>query len=255
MIGTLAIIQARMSSSRLPGKVLKDICGEPMLKRVIERVGMAKQVEDIVVATTTDPSDDILAKWCLENRVDSFRGSMQDVLDRFYVAAQEYKPNYVARITADCPVIDPELIDETIHVCVEKGVDFAATRLPPPFRRTYPIGLDVEVSTYSALERNWREANTKFEREHVYPYLYEVEGRFKIHILNTPKDYGSLRWTVDTAEDLVLIQKIYAHFLPRTDFKWMEILELLEKQPELTQINVATPHKSYLDVDERGGGE
>jgi len=249
----LAIIQARMSSSRLPGKVLLDICGKPMLERVLERVNFARLVDHTLVATSTDPSDDSLAMWCKDYGVDCFRGSMQDVLDRFYQAALLHKPRFVARITSDCPVIDPGLIDDTIRTCRENDVDFAATRLPPPFHRTYPIGLDVEVSTFAALERAWREASNPAEREHVFPYLYDQPGRFNLKILNHEPDYGSLRWTVDTAKDLELIIRIYEHFLPREEFRWLEVLELVESKPELALINAETAHKSYLDVDERGG--
>ncbi len=199
---TLAIIQARMSSSRLPGKVLLDICGKPMLERVLDRVNLARRIDHILVATTTDISDDPLTYWCKGLGVDCFRGSMQDVLDRFYQAAISNQPQFIVRVTADCPVIDPGLMDETVQTCRENGVDFAATRLPPPFHRTYPIGLDVEVSTFSALERAWREASNPAEREHVFPYLYDQPGRFNLKILNYEPDYGSLRWTVDTAEGL-----------------------------------------------------
>jgi spore coat polysaccharide biosynthesis protein SpsF len=253
MTGTLAIIQARMSSSRLPGKVLLDICGKSMLERVLDRVSLAKQIDHILVATTIDLSDDSLLEWCERQGVDCFRGSMLDVLDRFYQAALLHKPQLISRITADCPVIDPGLIDETVQACRENGADFAATRLPPPFHRTYPIGLDVEVSTFSALERAWREAVNPAEREHVFPYLYDQPGRFNLKILNHDPDFGSHRWTVDTAEDLELVRKIYKHFLPRMDFTWEEILALVQASPELTRINAQTPHKSYLDVDERGG--
>ncbi len=255
MTGTLAIIQARMSSSRLTGKVLMDIGGQPMLMRVIERVNQAKLINRILVATTSDPTDDTLNQWCENNRVDCFRGSMQDVLDRFYQAARTKDAERVVRITADCPVIDPYLIDATIRVFIEQNVDFAATRLPPPFHRTYPIGLDVEVSTFAALERAWLEAKTQPEREHVFPYLYDQPGRFKIHILNHEPDYGSSRWTVDTEEDLELIREIYQRFLPRVDFGWMEILNLMKREPELMEVNASVKHKSYLDVDERGGSE
>ena len=255
MTNTLAIIQARMSSSRLPGKVLRDICGKSMLERVLDRVRLARQVDRILVATTTDPSDDVLVEKCSELQVDCHRGSMQDVLDRFYQAARGFEPRYVARITADCPVIDPGLIDETILVCENKKVDFAATRLPPPFQRTYPIGLDVETVTFNALERAWQEAKLPAEREHVFPYIYDEPDRFRIEILNCEGDHGDQRWTVDTAEDLELIQKIYDHFLPRIDFTWNEILALIESEPELAKINAMTQHKSFLDVDERGRGK
>ena len=172
----IAIIQARMSSSRLPGKVLLDINGEPMLVHVIERAKRAKLVDEVVLATTTDPSDDPVAEFCVERGYNFTRGSLHDVLDRYYQAATAYDAEIIVRLTADCPVLDPDVVDKTIE-SREKGVessgfDFVANRLPSPMGRSFPIGLDTEVCTFAALENAWENATEKHQREHVMPYLY-----------------------------------------------------------------------------------
>jgi spore coat polysaccharide biosynthesis protein SpsF len=250
----VAIVQARMSSSRLPGKVLRELDGKPMLGWVVERIALSKFVDKIVVATTVDSSDDLIVQWCQDNNVSMYRGSMADVLDRFYQAARQFKADVVVRITADCPLIDPGEIDAVITEFFDKQVDFAANRLPPPFTRTFPIGLDTEVCSYAALERAWLEANQPYEREHVMPYLYSVPGRFKAIKLDYQEDLGSLRWTVDTAEDLEVIRAICAHFSPRLDFKWGEVLELVRANPEIMLANQQINHKTMLDVDQRYPG-
>ncbi len=247
---TVAIIQARMSSKRLPGKVLLDICGQPMLVRVVERTRRSKRIDDLVVATTTDPSDDGIQVVCDERGYHCFRGSMLDVLDRYYQAARAYQADVIVRITADCPLIDPQVVDRTLQCFFDSGVDFAANRLPPPWKRTYPIGLDTEVCTFEALECAWQKANLPHHREHVMPYLYEEEGRFRTLLVNTEPDYGQLRWTVDTAEDLEFVRRVYAHFDGRDDFSWLEVLELLAQHPELNQINIHVKHKTYDDIEQ-----
>jgi spore coat polysaccharide biosynthesis protein SpsF len=243
----VAIIQARMGATRLPGKVLKDIQGKPMLWYVVERTKKAKTVSQVVVATTTDLADDAVAGFCKAQGYPFYRGSMQDVLDRFYQAAREYKADVIVRITADCPLIDPGLIDLTVNALFEHEVDFAANRLPPPFTRTYPIGLDVEVCTFTALEKSWKEASSLHEREHVLPYLYEKKGRFKVWQVNHPVDYGKLRWTVDTPSDLEVVRKIFAHFSGRIDFNWLDVLEVNEKSPDLFKTNEAVVQKTLYD--------
>jgi len=170
----LAIIQARMTSSRLPGKVLLDISGQPMLVRVISRTRKARTLDGIVVATTTDPADDPVERMCAEREYPCYRGSPQDVLDRYYQAARIHGAEVIVRITGDCPVIDPEIIDATVKIFFSEAESgFAATRLPPPWRRTLPIGLDVEVVSFASLERAWKEADQPFHREHVMPFFYE----------------------------------------------------------------------------------
>jgi spore coat polysaccharide biosynthesis protein SpsF len=269
---TIAIIQARMGSRRLPGKVLLDIAGQPMLARVVERARRANTLDVVAVATTTDPSDDAITALCIERGYPCYRGCLHDVLDRYYQAARALSAEVIVRLTADCPLIDPGVIDETVNAFLgiasgELGMadnqpliamrnsqflyDFAANRLPPPWHRTYPIGLDVEVSTFRALERAWKETSKPHHREHVMPYLYEEEGRFRVLLVSHEPDYGSLRWTVDTSEDLELVRRIYARFPGRDDFTWLEVLALFEREPELAQINAQVQHKSLTDVDER----
>jgi spore coat polysaccharide biosynthesis protein SpsF len=272
---TIAIIQARMGSSRLPGKVLLDIGGEPMLVRVVERVRRAATLSGVMVATTDDPSDDPVEKLCLERGYTCSRGSTQDVLDRYYHASHSQNADVIVRITADCPVIDPVLIDRTVEAFFGKTepqdeilsrrstsltlpaaagpYDFTANRLPPPFHRTYPIGLDVEVCSASALDYDWVHAKEKHDREHVMPYLYEVAGRFNVLLVNHVTDLGSLRWTVDTPEDLELLRRIYAHFDNHDNFSWLDVLDLWRNKPELFEINAGIRHKTLREIDERSG--
>ena len=257
-----AIIQARMSSSRLPGKVLLDIAGEPMLARVIARASKATSLDQVLVATTTDASDDPVAACCDSMGISYTRGSLHDVLDRYYQAASQTRADIVVRITGDCPVIDPVLIDNCINALLKGSFDFTCNRLPPPFTRTYPIGLDTEVCTFAALEKAWNEATETFHREHVMPYLYEgvelmSENRslftgtsprgFKIAQLHHDPDYGYMRWTVDTPEDLEFMRQIYRRFDGRDDFSWRDVLDLIQREPELTAINSSVRHKTLYD--------
>ena len=247
----VAIIQGRMSSSRLPGKVLKDIHGLPMLAWVVNRSRLAHSLDEVVVATTVDPSDDPIQTFCETMGFPVFRGDPFDVLDRYYQAALQFKADVVVRLTADCPLIDPALIDDTVAAFFKTEADFAANRLPPPWKRTFPIGLDIEVCTFEALQRAWKEADQPYQREHVMPYLYEEEGRFRVHVVNHDPDYGHYRWTVDTPEDLVLIRQIIEHLDGRMDFSWEDVLMLEETSPELFVVNASVKHKTVLDVDER----
>ena len=247
----VAIIQARMGSSRLPGKVLKEIAGKPMLDWVVSRTGAVKEIDRVVVATTTETSDDPIEDWCLSNGCACYRGSQNDVLDRYYQAAKKFQADVIVRITADCPLLDGGVVSKTIRAFLDSGVDFAANRLPPPFKRTYPIGLDTEVCTFHALERAWEEAGQKFEREHVMPYLYQVEGRFKTLRVDHQQDYGDWRLTVDTQEDLNLVRAILDHFKGQT-FTWLDVVHYLEEHPEVAKMNADIKHKTVFDVDTRG---
>jgi spore coat polysaccharide biosynthesis protein SpsF len=274
-----------MSSSRLPGKVMLDIAGKPMLQHVIDRTLRALYVDRMVVATTTNPSDDILEQFCQKQALPCYRGSLLDVLDRFYQTARQFQADVVIRLTADCPLIDSGIIDRTVTAFLNGPVhasipnlpkwpdplpfDFAANRLPPPWQRTLPIGLDVEVCTFTALERAWREADKFYQREHVMPYLYEevnffqrrrakeewyleqgtTPRGFKLALLNHTPDYGNLRWTVDTPADLEFVRQVHAHFGDQTNFDWTQILKLVEQRPELANINADVKHKSAFDVE------
>ena len=244
----VGIIQARMSSNRLPGKVLLDIGGEPMLMRVFTRARRAKRLDEVVIATSMDIEDEPIVRICKERDVPYSRGSAMDVLDRFKNAAREHGAEIVVRLTADCPVIDPDLIDQTVDAFLvsDPPADLAVNRLP--WERTFPIGLDTEVCASSTLEIAWREADKLHQREHVMPFFYENPERFHILHVQNKKDYGRLRWTVDTADDLTFIREIYARFGGRDDFTWGDVLALLEKEPELVEINAHVQHKSHLDV-------
>jgi spore coat polysaccharide biosynthesis protein SpsF len=255
-----------MSSSRLPGKILADIAGQPMLQRVFIRTSRAESVADTLFATTTDPSDDPVAEYCDFSGIPFTRGNLYDVLDRYYQAARQAKADVIVRITADCPLIDPNLIDDAVNTLLEGGYDFAANRLPPPFHRTYPIGLDVEVCTFNALENAWQAASETFHREHVMPFLYEgvklntVNRRlehgtsprgYRIALLNHTTDFGDYRWTVDTPEDLEFVRQIFSRFDRRDDFTWQEVLDLLHNEPKLMEINAGVRHNTLKDVDKR----
>ena len=246
----VAIIQARMNSSRLPGKVLREISGKPMLMHVINRAQRASAVDDIMVATTTDESDNAIESLCVQHGVQVYRGSQFDVLDRYYQAALLSNAEVIIRITADCPLIDPEEIDRTVDAFFNSGVDFAANRLP--WGRNVPIGFDTEVCTFEVLQRAWQEADKPYEREHVMPYLYDEPDRFKVLLVRREPDFGHYRWTVDTAEDLVFIQKVFDAFGGRDDMTYQEILEMIHAHPEFKEINAGVVHKTFQDVDVRG---
>ena len=265
----VAIIQGRMSSSRLPGKILADIAGQPMLQRVFIRTSRSAAVTETIFATTTDPSDDPVAEYCDFSGIPFTRGSLFDVLDRYYQTAKQAKADVVVRITADCPVIDPGLIDNAVNTLLDDEYDFVANRLPPPFHRTYPIGLDVEVCTFKVLEKAWKEAREPQHREHAMPYLYEgveltpqsrtleigVSPRgFKIAILHHATDFGDFRWTVDTPEDLEFMRQVFSRFDGRDDFTWKEVLDLVHNEPKLMAINAGVKHRTLKDLDERAAG-
>ena len=230
----VAIVQARLGSERLPGKALRDIADEPMLVRVVNRTMQAKTLDEVVVATTIESRDDEIANLCeLKSWIYS-RGKEFDVLDRYYESAQAQQANIVVRITSDCPLIDPRIIDLTVRKFIEKGsMDYTSNTLPP---RTFPRGLDVEVMTFEALERAWGEDTNSTWREHVTPYIYNNPNLFEIMGVKNDNDYSHMRWTVDTPEDLAFVRLVYKHF-EHDHFSWHEVISLLDKKPELTDIN------------------
>jgi spore coat polysaccharide biosynthesis protein SpsF len=229
----VAVVQARMGSTRLPNKVLKDLGGASVLDRVLHRLRRSRLIAYIVVATTVEPRDNALVEHCEQNAISVFRGSEEDVLDRYYRAARQTHADVVIRITSDCPLIDPEVTDATIQAFLDQQVDYCNNVRV----RTYPRGLDTEVMTLKALERAWREAEKQYQREHVTPYIYENPSKFKLHAIENDVDYSHHRWTLDTQEDLVLLQAIYTCFGGRDDFSWREVLEVVEKDPSLADIN------------------
>jgi len=224
---TVAIIQARMQSTRLPGKVIRSICGEPMINLILERLSKAKRIDQIVLATSEDSANDQLVKTVSELGYTVYCGSEDDVLDRYYQVAKEVGADTIVRITGDCPLIDPTLVDEVIARFLETGVEYACNILPP----TYPDGLDIEVFTFSALEKAWKHAKKPGQREHVTPYIRESDEFTQLNFSNNI-DYSNERWTVDELEDFEVIQKICEHFYPRKDFGWLEVLALRNVHPE-----------------------
>jgi len=225
----VALIQARMGSTRLPGKTMADICGRPMLRHIVDRVSAAKSIDRIVVATTISPSDEAIAKYCAQEGIACFRGDEQDVLDRFYRAAKAHAASAVVRITSDCPLSDPEVIENVIARFKQGDCDYASNTL----RYTYPDGLDVEVFSFSALERAWHEAQKPSEREHVTPYLRA--GKFRTGSVESedPLSPDEYRWTVDHASDLEFVRSIFNALAPDTAFGRQAVLELLKARPDL----------------------
>ncbi len=232
MIG--AILQARTSSSRLPGKVLKPILGQPMLARQIERISRARGFDRLIVATSTDAGDDAIEELCLELGVSCYRGPLHDVLARYHGAAEAFGCDQVVRLTADCPLADPAVIDDLIRLHLDGGFDYSGTGVEPAF----PDGLDAEIMTRAALETAHAQARLPSEREHVTLFLYERPERFRIGRLEPPQDLSHLRWTVDEPEDLEFVTRVYEALYPANPaFGTDDILALLGRRPELTRIN------------------
>ncbi len=229
----VAIIQARMGSTRLPGKVLKDLAGATVLERVVSRLRRCRLVSDVIVATSAEQADDVIVNECQRLGTHAFRGSEEDVLDRYYRAARQARAEVVVRITSDCPLIDPGVSDKTIQAFLDARPDYASNAL----ERTYPRGLDTEVMTFAALESAWSEARQAYQREHVTPFLYQQPERFKILSVKGDHDYSRHRWTLDTLEDLEFLRAVYARGVDRQNLTWQDVLNIVEREPELAEIN------------------
>jgi len=229
-----AIIQARVGSSRLPGKTMKDILGKPMLWHMIKRLEKSKFIQKIVIATTDKESDKAILKLARELGIDSYAGSEEDVLDRYYQAATKFGVDIIARITADCPLMDPHVVDRVIQRYLTGDCDYAANTL----KLTYPDGLDVEVFSYMALEKAWKEARWASEREHVTPYIRKNPDKFRLANVENEVNLSHLRWTVDEAKDLEFVRQVYGQLYKEDEIFYMEdVLNLLGKHPELMEIN------------------
>jgi spore coat polysaccharide biosynthesis protein SpsF len=239
-----AIIQARVGSSRLPGKVLLDLAGEPMLVPVVNRVRRARSIDEVIVATTTEPADEALATLCTAQGWTCFRGSQDDVLDRYYQAASEIGADLVVRITSDCPLIEPEIIDRVVCELLDRQppADYACNVLPV---RTYPRGLDVEAFWFETLKVMWTEDHNPAWREHVTQYLHHHPERFIIHGVQNENDLSAMRWTVDTPEDYELVRRIYEAF-GHDRFSWHEVLALLQENPQWQEANRHVSQKVVL---------
>lgn len=221
----VAILQARMTSSRLPGKVLMDINGHTMLESVVQRVGAARTVDQVVIATTEEPTDDLIVAFCATHELPVIRGSLNDVLARFVKAALTYSADVIVRVTTDCPLADPDLIDEVVDHIVANNCDYVSNRLPPE-PRTIPIGLDVEAITLSALMKAHEDAQLPSDREHVTSYIYNHQEIFHcVHLKHPEIGHGDDRWTVDTPEDIVFVRRIYPVL---TSTSWKDTMAAIE---------------------------
>lgn len=230
---TVAIIQARMGSTRLPGKVMADLAGEPLLARVVERAQRAKHLDLVAVATTDGPTDEVVARLCESRGIPVFRGSEQDVLDRYYRAAACFDAGVVVRLTADCPLLDAAVIDHVVGAFQAGGYDYVSNTIRP----TYPDGLDTEVIRRAALEKAWRAATLTSEREHVTPYIWKRPAEFRLLNVEHDTDLSALRWTVDEPQDLEFVRAVYRHFGSREDFGMKDVLKLLRERPQMQDLN------------------
>lgn len=229
---TVAIVQARMGSTRLPNKVMKLIGGVPMIELLLARLACALQLDEIVVATSIDERNQPLVDHISKLGYRCFQGSENDVLERYIQAAKMAHADVIVRITGDCPLVDPALVDEALRSFKAAGVDYLSNVSPP----SYPDGLDTEVFDFAALERTAAETDSPYDHEHVTPYLRE-SGRFRKTALQNAEDLSALRWTVDEPVDFDVVCKVFAHFAPDIHFTWQQVLELQRSQPQLFAAN------------------
>ena len=236
----VAIIQARMGSTRLPGKILKKVNGRPLLSYQLERLQQSNFISDLVIATTTDEKDDLIVEFCKKNNILWFRGSEEDVLARYYETAKTFNADAIVRITSDCPIIDVQVVNKTIQYFVDNNFDYVSNTV----KRTYPRGLDTEVFTFAALEKAYKEAVMEREREHVTAYFYTNADVFKIGSVQNEVDYSKYRWTVDTEEDFQLIKNIIEKlYNENPKFTLHDTVKLMEANPDWFYINAHIEQK------------
>ena len=234
-----AVVQARMGSTRLPGKTLADVGGEPMLARLVARARRVSGVEQVIVATTEQPADQAILWFAADHGLPAYAGSEDDVLDRFYQTARRYDVSTIVRLTPDCPLLDPAVSGRVLARFLEGrgAVDYASNTHPP----TFPDGLDTEIVSFDALERAWREASEPSEREHVTSYIWKHPELFRLVNVAHDPDLSALRWTVDEAADLEFARAVYRHLAGASDaFGMDDVLELLRRHPEIESINRGT---------------
>jgi spore coat polysaccharide biosynthesis protein SpsF len=230
----IAILQARMSSNRLPGKVLKPILGQPMLQRQLTRIKQANGIDKIVVATSTEASDDAIAQFCWQQQQPCFRGELANVLARFYQCSQLYPAQHYIRLTGDCPLLDATVIDNVIAHHLAHDFDYTTNAYPVSF----PDGLDVEIVKAEVLANVYQHATEPDELEHVTSYIRKHSNQFKLGQVSAQQDYSKQRWTVDYPEDFQLAQRIFELLLPsKPNFNFQDVLALFKQHPELYSIN------------------
>lgn len=231
------IIQARMGSTRLPGKVMKNLEGQPVLYHVLERVKQSNSIDEIIVATTNHEHDDVIVEEAKRNKVNYYRGSEEDVLSRFFESADKYGLDHIVRITSDCPLIDPNIIDEIVTCYKENQYKLVTNAGIDESKRTFPRGMDTEVFSFESLEEAYNNTSEKYEREHVTPYFYENYND-DIYYYKNENDLSELRLTLDTSEDYEMIKRVYRELYSGDhDFYLSEIVNLFEENPELKKIN------------------
>lgn len=243
----LAVVQARLGSTRLPGKTLMEIAGRPMLAHVVDRASAIPGVEGVVLATSVSPVDDRLLEFARAAGVPTVRGSEQDVLDRFRLVLSEHPADVIVRVGADCPLLDPHVSGLVVseYMRHQGQVDYVSNVHPP----TYPDGLDTEVFSREALDAAWRGAHQPSEREHVTVYIWSDPERFRLANVTHSEDLSALRWTVDTGADLEFVRAVYRHLSPfgKSRFGMTDVLELLRERPELGSLNAGQARNEGLE--------
>ena len=241
----VAILQARMASTRLPNKVLTDIIGQPMLGLIMARLQQAQLVDEFVIATTDLPEDQQIEDYACTSGLACFRGSRDDLTDRYFRAATTHHADVVVRLTADNPLIDAGFLDWAVaeHLAGMPSYDYVDT----VHSKTFPLGMSVEVMGFAALETAWNEDTNKAWREHCTPFIYYHPERFRLRHLSAPDNYSHMRWTVDTPEDLAFVRQIYGHF-GHSHFNWRDVIALLALHPEWSDINRDIVQKQLTDA-------
>jgi spore coat polysaccharide biosynthesis protein SpsF len=239
-VGVLVILQARMTSTRLPGKVLKPILGKPMIIHQLERIARSSKIDRTIVATSSDPTDAPIVAACEAAGFPTFRGSLQDVLDRFYRASATFPSKHVVRLTADCPLTDPEVIDGIVAMHLDGHFDYTTNT-------RFPDGLDVEVFTSAALADAWREATFPYDREHVTPFIRDNPRKFRLgdYVKGIDGDMSHHRWTVDEPADFEVVSRIYNALYPvKPNFGMNDVLKVMEQNPDWKELNSESARKS-----------
>ena len=240
----VAIVQARMGSTRFPGKILVPLCGKPMLAQVLQRIRAANGIDSLIVATTIEREDDVLAEWLESSGIPCFRGATHDVLDRYYRCAKEVGAEVIVRVTADDPLKDPEIVEEAIQILSSSpSIDYVSNTIEP----SYPEGLDIEVFRFAALERAAKEALLPSEREHVTPFIWKNPGKFEIKSFKMTPDRSSWRWTVDKENDLKFVENLLKQFACDPMVSYRDLIGYIEAHPYLMEINTGTMrNEGYL---------
>lgn len=234
----VCLVQARVGSTRLPGKILKEICGKTILHHEIDRLKKCKEIDEIVIATTDKEDDDKIVNEAKKLSVKYFRGSENDVLSRFYYSAKENNADIIVRVTSDCPCIDYEILDKMLIYFKEKYKEKQVDYLSNTIKRTYPRGYDIEIFTFSALEKSYINAEKEYEREHVTPYIYDKTNNFLKLSFENKEDYSEYRVTLDTIEDFIVIKNIFENLYYKNPyFKLNDVVQYLNNNLHIVDIN------------------